>query len=150
AARIDLLRGDLGPGKRKLERVVEICRERGFAHAQAAAELHLAYVLIFLNQTREAARLCRAARRTALRRPDAAMEARADFLLRFAADRGQSLVSGVAIAPSVIEMQDRADPTERRPGSPPARPFELPAAPNYLAFFEERALGFYWHLGRCD
>src|SRR6185369_8223438 len=56
----------------------------------------------------------------------------------------------VAIAPSVIEMQDQADPAERRSGSPPARPFELPAAPNYLAFFEERALGFYWYLGRCD
>lgn len=150
SAKIDLLRGDLGPGKRKLERVIEICRERGFAQAQTMASLNLAYVLIFLNQTREAAELCHAARRTALARQDAVGVARAELLIRFAADRGQSLVSDVAIAPSVIEMQDMADPAEHRPASAAAQPFELAAAPNYLAFFEERTLGFYWHLGRCD
>ncbi|HYY42823.1 MAG TPA: hypothetical protein VE775_08845, partial [Pyrinomonadaceae bacterium] len=150
-AKLDLLQGQLGAAKEKLERVLSICRRGNFTQAQAKASLNLAYVLIFLNQTARAVELCETLRCTAQLRRDPATETRADFLIHFAFERGQSLVSGVAVAYSVAEMQGALAPREPKPH--PARwrtPFDLPPAPNFLTLFEERALGFYWHLGRCD
>jgi len=150
-ARIDLLRGDLGQAKARLERVLQLCGSTNFEHAHAKASLNLAYVLIFLNQTARATELCQRVKEFALRSDEKALETRAQFLIRFAAERGQSLVSGVAIAYSVTEMQDAAAPPEMMGQSPVAlNPFDLPRSPNFLTLLEERALGFYWHLGRCD
>lgn len=150
-ARIDLLRGDLGQAKAKLERVLEICRAGNFEHARAQAALSLAYILIFLNQTAQAAELCRTVLDSAAGRDDAATQARVEFLRGFAAERGQSLVSSVAIAYSVTEMQG-ADASRQTRRLPPqnGQPFGLTPSPNFLTLFEERALGMYWHLGRCD
>lgn len=150
SAKIDLLRGNFGTAKSKLESVIEICQERGFPHAKIAASLNLAYVLIFLNQTQQASDLCLEAKREANLRGDVAAEARADFLSRFAADRGQSLISDVAIAPAVIEMQEMTDLPAKPASCSLASPFEVLASSSFLALFEERVLGFYWHLGRHD
>jgi CHAT domain-containing protein len=148
-AKIDLLRGDLGPAKAKLERVLEICRGGGFDHAYAQAALKLAYVLIFLNQTERAAQLCAEVRN--VNDYDAAIQARVEFLERFAAERGQSLISSVAISYSVTEMQEGSAGLRVRPRTSKAdQPFNLPPSPNFLTLFEERALRFYWYIGRCD
>jgi len=150
-AKLDLLRGNLGPAKQRLERVLEICSSGKFELARARAALNLAYVLIFLNQTARAAGLCELVSEFAVSRQEEALHARAQFLIRFAAERGQSLVPEVAISYSVTEMQDeRASPEIVRHDAATLNPFDLPGSPNFLTLFEERALGFYWYLGRSD
>ncbi len=146
-AKIDLLRGDLGQAKEKLERVLEICSSGNFKRAHAKAALNLAYILISLNQTARAAELCHVVSEFAARRREEELQTRAEFLIGFAAERGQSLVPGVSIGHSATDMQDAAVLSET-----PATlsPFDLPASPNFLTLFEERAFGFYWYLGRCD
>jgi hypothetical protein len=150
SARIDLLRGDLGPAKSKLEWVCEVCAARNFHSAYIAASLNLIYVLILLNQTYRATALCEEIRVLALTTGDQAAVARADFLRDFAADRGQTLVSDVTVAPSAMEMQDFAESPAGVKGRSLANPFDLPPPASFLALYEVRALGFYWHLGRLD
>jgi hypothetical protein len=55
----------------------------------------------------------------------------------------------VAIAPSVVELWKGRAPGPAGEGEE-VGPLDLPAGPNFLAFFEDRALGVQWAQGRGD
>jgi tetratricopeptide (TPR) repeat protein len=149
--KISLLRGELGEAKRHFEDVLRICNARQFERAVALAKLNLAQVLIYLNETREASEFLLNVRDTALRYEDAALVVRSEALLRHANSRAQSLAESVSIADSVTHWWGAADEPETEKGEViETNPLEMAIAGNYLALFEERALGFHWHLSRMD
>jgi hypothetical protein len=56
--RLDLLTGSLGSAKASFERALEVCARTGSHAAWRTAALNLSQVLVLLNQTSEARRLC--------------------------------------------------------------------------------------------
>jgi CHAT domain-containing protein len=148
-AKLDYLRGWLGPAKQKMERSVSLLTKPECQNAQAHTLLDFACLLVVLNQTRKATELCHRVQEIAATVNDHGLQKRAKFLLQFAAERGQSLASGVAIARSVSEMWGEKTTAETHQAeSSQEGPFDLPASSNFLAMFEERSLGVFWHLGR--
>lgn len=159
--KLSLFSGNYGAALACFREVLALCEKRGFLLASVAATFNLVHVEILLNQTLEARRHLQEVQATAHANGDFGSVARAEWLLQLASARAQSLADGVPIAQTVTEQWDRRnqqDPTaEDQPGSPLGRsldesvnPFDLPPPDNYLAFFEERALGFHWLLGRRD
>jgi tetratricopeptide (TPR) repeat protein len=151
SGKLALLRGTFGDALTQFRRVVDICQTRGFTQAMIGAMLNLAHILIYLNHTRAAKELLLNAKAHAAAREDAASTVRATVLLRMAEARGHSLADGVPIAPTVSAMWGAVQ--EEAPSSADVyqEPFvDLPQSDNYLAFFEDRALGFHWQLGRRD
>jgi CHAT domain-containing protein len=149
--KLDLLTGDLGPAKRHFERVLEICQDGQFEQAVPKATLNLAHILIYLNQTRAASHLLERARARALQRNDVSTLVRAEMLLRVAIERGRSLAEEVCIAPSVTRIwKGPGEPMPEADPYNPRHPSDIPPSDNYLALFEERALGFHWLLARYD
>jgi tetratricopeptide (TPR) repeat protein len=169
--KLDLLTGEFGAALACFQQVLDLCVRRGFVRASIAATLNLAHTLIFLNETLDARHHLQRAREYAQRSNDAAAVARAEWLLQLASTRSQSLADGVPIAQTVTEQQrsrkkrdqqkmseatqpaiDDAPPEERlaQAFADGVNPLLLPESDNYLAFFEERALGFNWLLGRRD
>jgi CHAT domain-containing protein/tetratricopeptide (TPR) repeat protein len=149
--KLALFTGDLGPAKRHFERVLQICQDGQFEQAVPKAALNLAHILIYLNQTRAASDLLERVRERALRRNDVSTQVRAEMLLRVATARGQSLAKEVPIAPSVTRIwKGPGEPKPEADPYTPKNPSDIPPPDNYLALFEERALGFHWLLGRCD
>lgn len=147
SGKLNLMRGNLGEALAQFQQVLELCRERGFHQAALGAMLNLAHILILVNQTRAAENCLR----TAQQLGDASTAGRAAFLLEVARARGHSLADSVPIAPSVLEMWEIEDSPLTAPHAPEqTNPLDLPQPDNYLAFFEDRALGFYWYLGRRD
>src|SRR5205085_5913785 len=165
-----LLAGEFGVALESFRQVLDLCVRRGFVRAAVAATLNLAHALIFLNQTLDARRHLQLAREHAQQSGDAAAVARAEWLLQLAAARAQSLADGVPVAQTVTEQWGFNEKGQQRPDgaaqaatddAPPesqatrafaggVNPLELPQADNYLAFFEERVLGFHWLLARRD
>lgn len=163
--KLALLGGEFGAALECFQQVRDLCARRGFGRAVVAATLNLAQVLIFLNQTLDARRQLQHAREHAQKSGDLPTVARAEWLLALATARSQSLADGVPIADTVTEQwrpgKKKQPPLEAErhvSGDAPEahvfaagiNPFDLPQSDNYLAFFEERALGFYWLLGRRD
>jgi hypothetical protein len=149
SAKIDMLRGNLGQAKQTLQRVVELCSAR-FERARMQTQLNLAYTLILLNQTSEAGELCRDVRRRAILVGDESLRRRSEFLNHFAIARGQSMVSSVGMASPISVMWGAIESEAPRSKCGELNPFDLPPQASFLNLFEERALGFYWHLGRFD
>lgn len=153
--KLALLVGEFGAALECFQRVRDLCVGRGFARAAVAATLNLAHVLIFLNQTLDARRHLQRAREYAQGIGDLAAVARAEWLHSLARARGQSLADGVPPAQTVTEQWDfgrteqRAAPEAEWHGAG-VNPLDLPQSDNYLTFFEERALGFHWLLGRRE
>jgi hypothetical protein len=154
AGKLALLTGDLGAAQRRLTEVLEECRARGFRRAAVQAALNLAHVAIALNQTAAARALLDRARADSAELDEAPAEfaSRAAHLMRLAVARGTSLVDGVAIAPPVARLWGRGRPRSRAPipevlglggaivtGTGAC---DTPQSANYLAFFEDEALGF--------
>ena len=153
SARLDSLRGNLGAAKKALEDVVGICHRGGFERGRMFASLNLAYALLFMNQTREAARLASEARRLSFSLRDSEAERSAQLLIYLAHERGQALVAGMPLAPSVTTAwRGDQDPSPQRSRTAPAfrSPSELPPSSNYLTLFEQRALGFFILAGRAE
>ncbi len=163
--KLDLLAGEFGAALACFRQVRDLCVQSGFARASVAATLNLAHALIFLNQTLDARRHLQLIHEYAERSGDLAAVARAEWLMRLASSRAQSLADGVSIAQTVTEQwgfsqADQLSQAEQSAtaGAPPEtrsfaggiNPLDLPQSDNYLAFFEERALGFHWLLGRRD
>lgn len=150
-----LLRGEYGPALRHLDRVLEVCSRGGFTEAAVRAMLNEAPVLILLNQVSVAEELLGEVERLAELRGDRTAAVRATWLRGLAHARSASLVEGVAIAPSVVGMQNSSE-GGRGLGMLPERaveavvqdalPPDLPQPDNFLAFFEERALAVQWTL----
>lgn len=137
------------------------------------AIVNQAQVLIYLNQVSVAEELLAEARETARELNDPAAQARVAWLFHLARARSQPSARSVAIASSVIEMwkgdasvfpldgegaRDIVVPDPQRNGKigdGPSQdecisPLDLPQAPNYLTFFEDRALAVVWALGQGD
>ena len=149
--KVALLRGEFGLAKQQFERVLEFCEIAGFEQAAAQAKLNLAQVLIYLNHTREASELLESVRELSRACHDEALQIRAESLLRHAIERGQSLIETVPIAASVVNLWDaREEVRATEDQTEWASPFPGTIAGNYLAHFEDRALGFHWLLSRRD
>ncbi len=148
--KVQLLRGALGAAKVSYEGVVGICRARGFQAAATCAGLNLAHVLIYLNQTSRARELLVQAIAAAPALGDDSLVVRAEYLLAIGASRAQSMAEGVRITPSIFEHWGQHSAGPSHAGAQWKNPFELPVGENYLALFEDRALGFHWHLASLD
>lgn len=162
--KLNLLTGKLGPALRCFQEVLNFCAKRGFINAVIMANLNLAHTLIFLNHTLAARQHISQARELAQRNKDDGSVLRADWLLQLAAARVQSLSDDSAPGRTVTEQWENVKnekPEYRsaeKVGAIDSRiafvdgvdPLNLTPSANYLSFFEERALGFHWLLGRRD
>jgi CHAT domain-containing protein len=166
--KLHLLAGEFGAALGCFRQVRDSCVRHGFARAAVAATLNLAQALIFLNQTLDARRHLQVARDHAQQIGDTAAVARAEWLLQLALARAESLADSVPIARTVTEQWEFGDAARQQTLSGKAyddddteaqvarafadaiNPLDLPQPDNYLAFFEERVLGFHWLLGRRD
>jgi hypothetical protein len=149
SGKLSVLQGKLGDGLQHFQQVLEICHNGGFRHAELNAMLNLAHILILVNQTSVARKLLLQVEENSRALKDNASGMRAAFLLSVAEARSHSLADTVPIAPSVSELWG----FENSPKSTSVShyrddPLDLPQSDNYLAFFEDRALGFYWYLGQ--
>jgi hypothetical protein len=142
-----LLRGDLGAALREFARAGEIGREAGFGRAATLAAINLAHLLISVNQTATAESILRDARGSALAVGSEALADRAEALLQVARARARSLVEGSPINGDAPVLPG---PPAGGDGDDGRGLLELPQSGNFLTFFEDRALGFYWLLGRGD
>ena len=149
--KLGLLTGAFGPALECFRQVLETSLAFGLTRAGLTASLNLAHVLIYLNQTSAARDILLATQAQAEALNDQANIIRAGFLRQVAQARGHSLAGAVPIAPSVSEAWGVVnDAVPESQAGELVDPFALPQSDNYLAFFEDRALGFHWLLGRRD
>lgn len=155
--KINLLCGNLGKALKQFQQVQDICNKSGFKRAVLIATFNLAHVLIFLNQTSLAKDYLMTAKTDAEAFQDPILINRANLLLHLADARGQSLVMGNP-GFSVKQIRqgklsnannDDSDDSENN-NSNENQPFLSTQSSNYLAFFEDRVLAFYWYLSRFD
>ncbi len=148
SGKLSLLRGEFGNGLTCFKDIVSFCQEQGFPHAAIQNALNLAQVMILLNQVGEAKKILIKIKINAKKTGDQTTRRRAIFLIRLAYKRSHSLIDGPFLSPTVMEMQKGKKTHSSGKYVKDIDPFELPQSSNYLAFFEERALGFYWRLAR--
>jgi tetratricopeptide (TPR) repeat protein len=147
--KLHMLRGNFGTAVEQFEQVVQYTQAHRFDHAELMAIINLGHIRVMLNQTREAIGLFTAALRQARAQGDHTTELRAAFLLAVARARGQSLADDIPIAPSLAEIWNKTWTPESMPSTDMMMdPLSLPQARSFLAFFEDRALGVHWYLGR--
>ncbi len=141
-AQIALLTGHYGDGLRHLKDVADACRAGGFREAAAAAAVDRGRALVALNQVLAAEDALTEAEGLS---QEPALLARAAWVRELAADRGASHLADRA-GPPVARLWGREpDAADAPPGPDPLR---LPAATDYLAFFDDRCLAVRWRLAR--
>ncbi len=151
SGKLALLCGQFGQALEQFRQALETCTSFGFDQAAVTASLNLSHTLIYLNQTSVAREILAVTGARAEKLGDLANAIRARFLLRIAQARGHSLAGAVSIAPSVSEVWgviNDAPPDQEENAQ--VDPFDLPQSDSYLSFFDDRALGFHWLLGRRD
>lgn len=147
SGKLSLLRGDFGNALERFKEVFSFCQERQFNRAASQAALNLVHVMILLNQVGKAEDILGSMTDYARKTNDQVTILRATFLNNLAYARSHSLTDGTAMAPSVKKMRDnRENPMSTIKEAKYIDPLDLPQADNYLAFFEDRTLGFYWYL----
>lgn len=149
--KLNFLQGKLGDALNQFWDILKICQEGHFYQAMLTAMVNLAHILILVNQTNIAERLLQAAQKQATQTNDQGTMARVAFLSQVADARAHSLVEGISIAPSVYEIRKRPKKKNVLPQNQTTEqesPLDIPQSDNYLTFFEDRALGFYWYLSR--
>jgi len=151
SAKIHFLLGEFGPAKEDFKRVCEVCSQYGPIEAALNATLNLARLQIYLAQTQLAREQLEQIEKQAAKHKLWALEAQADLLRQLADARSHSTADA---PPSVFETWRDALPfafeQPKRGKEPDIDPLNLPPSDNYLAFFEDRALGFQWRLGDGD
>ena len=152
SGKLELLIGDYGEALQYFQDAVDVCQGHGFAKAQLNAALNFSHVQIFLNQTAKAKKTLNQVIQSSRKLGDTTIEIRASYLLNLATARSHSLVGGVAIAPSVSEMwkAKKNDSIFLDNNALNENPLDLPQSNNFLSFFEDRILGFYWYLGYAN
>jgi hypothetical protein len=143
-----MLCGDYGDAHSRFKRIWVICSSRRFERPALTAALNLAHALILLNHTGVAKQLLSATIKRGQRLGETPAVSRAFFLIQLADARSHPLSGGNHLADRVAGQPRRAAETSVEPeGLPLSDPLNIPQSDNYLAFFEDRALGFQWHLG---
>jgi CHAT domain-containing protein len=151
SGKLSLLQGEFGKALERFNTVLELCRKGHFQQAELRASLNLAHISVYLNQTSAAKDLLSATQRRAEKLGDEAFRARVALLLQVVEARGHSLADGVPLATSVFEMWKGSENAAAGPVRIYQRDLpQVPQSANYLAFFEDRALGFHWQIGRGD
>jgi len=163
--KLALLTGAFGKALTTFKESIAVCTRYGFAQAAIQATLNLCEVLILVNQTVLAKRLLQAAMQSAEhleaerrkeqseksddRQPESqSLIMRVRYLMQLAAARSRSVSDEIPLA-TVSEMWEAQPLPVRQPEAMEDAP-EMPQSPNYLAFFEDRAMMFQWHLGLSD
>jgi CHAT domain-containing protein len=155
SGKLSLLRGEFGNVLACFKEILSFCRERRFSRAAAQTALNLARVMILLNQVGEAGTILADIKDYFQKTGDQITERRVTLLNHLAYARSHSLIDGTALPPSVTEMRrgrvsSNSTPQDVKPGDVNnIDPFVLPQSNDYLAFFEDRAMGFYWNLANC-
>jgi molecular chaperone GrpE (heat shock protein)/CHAT domain-containing protein len=144
SGKLHLLRGDLGKALETFRQVQAKCRQLAAGRAVLRSDLNLAHVLILLNQTSTAQHYLEDTKEYALKIQDSALASRAQLLLSLASARGRSLVAGTPVGLSVKGMLHKQQ--DNQPVAHPEASLDLRQSPNYLTWFEDRALAFQWQL----
>lgn len=153
SGKLDLLQGRFGSALRRFEQVQSICRRYEFDRAAISASLNLAHIFIYLNQTYRAGLLLGEVVVAAEQLGEETFLMRAHCLWDLASARARSLTDAVPVAPSVFEswgVETQAASPSNEDGSNADARLDAADDSNYLSWFEDRALGFYWHLSRRD
>lgn len=142
-----LLKGDFGPALDHLREATVVCGRGGFYGAVLTSLLHRARVLIALNQVLAAEDALDEA--SQLIGNSQTAKVRVAWLRRLARNRGESPI-GDGQHHTVTGLWDYGGHKALEISAPDDHldPLQLPAAPNYLAFFEDRALAVRWRLAR--
>lgn len=146
-----MLCGDYGDAHANFKRAWTICASRRFMRPALTAALNLAHVLILLNHTGVAKQLLLATATSGSELGEASAVSRAHFLIRLADARSHPLSGN-------NESADHATRERHQDGKisagqeflTPSDPLDLSQSDNYLAFFEDRSLGFHWYLALGD
>lgn len=147
SGQLHLLRGEHGPALACFQQVTDVCAQNNFAQAAVNAALNQAQILISLNQVITAEDVLEEAAEIALQIEDQSGLARITWLSRLSEARGESPFAHTA--PSVKELWQGSEGVPEIPEQAPrsrASPLDLPQPADYLAFFDDRALGVTWAL----
>ncbi|MFN6516231.1 MAG: CHAT domain-containing protein [Nostoc sp. CreGUA01] len=145
SGKLHLLWGNLGAGLKQFQQVQEKCQQMRSQRAILRSNLNLAHIFILLNQTSTAQQYLADTQSNALKIGDRALAARAELLLQLANARSRSLVTASPVAMSVVEMQ-KPKHYKQTVEELQESPNLSIQSPNYLAWFEDRALAFQWYL----
>jgi len=149
SGKLHLLWGNLGAGLKQFQQVQEKCQQMRSQRAVLRSNLNLAHILILLNQTSTAQQYLADTQNNALTIGDKALAARAELLLQLASARSRSLVTA---SPAGMSVGDMRKPKHYK--QTVEELWESPdlstQSPNYLAWFEDRALAFQWHLSNLQ
>jgi CHAT domain-containing protein len=148
--KLHLLRGELEPASREFAAAIEVCERRRLERGAGWAAANLAQVRVTLNQLPEANQWLDKIASTLSGNGDPALLHRLQWLRLLAEARHDALLGEGPAAPSASEMQESVE-GEGLPPIPPSSPAilsQVPRSSDYLAYFEDRAAEFQWHLAR--
>ncbi|HEX5604475.1 MAG TPA: CHAT domain-containing protein, partial [Pyrinomonadaceae bacterium] len=148
-AKLKMLRGDFGGALFSYLEVVRCCEVGRFKRAELIAKLNLADALTFLNNVGIAQQFLLSVADQASQLKDDYIIARTKRQLAVAKERSASFTGTSAVAPSVPITNRTSETSESASGAAERFP-EIPQSENYLSFFEDRTLNFYWQLGQLD
>jgi CHAT domain-containing protein len=143
--KLNMLRGRFGAALDCYYEVNRCCQSYNFTRAQIIAALNLAHALIFLNHTAAASELLASVEMAAHQIGEPALLSRTQLLRSLARARGHSTGSDVPVVPSVTAIRFQQSDTSRDNESF-QEISEIAQVGNYLQFFEDRSLHFYWRL----
>jgi len=145
SGKLDLLQGNFGSAIEYFNKVLELCREKGFLQGALQASLNMAHILVYLNQTHAAQNMLAVAINKANQLNNGAIVARATYLMHVAQERSQSFAEKSSL--SVSEILQPSHQLNQRAAVTKKNPPHLEQSANYLSFFEDRSLEFHWYVG---
>jgi CHAT domain-containing protein len=149
SGKLHLLWGNLGAGLKQFRRVQETCRQLRSQRAVLRSNLNLAHILILLNQTSTARDYLADTQINASTIGDKALLSRVELLLQLCDARSRSLVGASPVELSVLEMRKKRHKSETI-AQVQERLDLSTQSPNYLAWFEDRALAFQSQLSNLN
>ncbi|MDQ1353465.1 MAG: hypothetical protein QG657_3771, partial [Acidobacteriota bacterium] len=139
-AKIQLLKGNFGEALSSLAKVMEICRTHQFLKGEVTSILNMVKVKLLLNQLAEAETLLDEASEICNAGGYEELLNRSKQLYHLLFARGSSYLSSIDLSPSAPLGDRGKNPDENIHEY--AGAIDLPQAPDFLGFFEDRALGF--------
>lgn len=145
SAKLNLLQGNFGKAFKNFQQVQDICYKFDLRRAVLRSTLNLAQFLILINQTNDAEGYLINVQMDAITNDDILLARRAELLLNIA--RSRSLSLEVDSTASVMEMLRGKHDRHQNFWSKEALIDISRKSPNYLTWFEDRALAFQCFLG---